>query len=473
MTTSRNLIPHRLTLKDLAADTHRGLVPPGPPKTLSPEVNWLFLDLNSYFASVEQEVRPELRNRPIAVVPSLVDTTCCIAASYEAKYRGVKTGTMVKEAKELCPEIILVEGRHELYTEYHDKIVKAVETCIPVTAVRSIDEMVCQLIGRERSLMTAMDLGQRIKKAIQEQVGSTLRCSIGLAPNQYLAKVATDMEKPDGLVALTKDVLKDALATLQLQDLPGVGARMEKRLNDKGIRSMADLMAVLDHDHGRERTGELWGSVWGQRMWHWLNGDDLIEEDNEHAKSMGHQHVLAPAFRNPESSWAVAHKLMHKAAMRMRKDKLWASRIGLSIGFQGKGKMKGSSPFGPNRSETWSAEIRLLECQDNATLIGALKRLWEERPKGMGYQQPFFLSVVLGGLVPDALHSLTLFDAQDGSEGRKRLAETMDALNNKYGLSTLAPATMLAAFKAAPTRISFRSVPELFDHSVKGISGRL
>jgi len=233
------------------------------------------------------------------------------------------------------------------------------------------------------------------------------------------------------------------------------------------------LMAVLDHDHGRERTGELWGSVWGQRMWHWLNGDDLIEEDNEHAKSMGHQHVLAPAFRNPESSWAVAHKLLHKAAMRMRKDKLWASRIGLSIGFQGKGKMKGSSPFGPNRSETWSAEIRLLECQDNATLIGALKRLWEERPKGMGYQQPFFLSVVLGGLVPDALHSLTLFDAQDGSEGRKRLAETMDALNNKYGLSTLAPATMLAAFKAAPTRISFRSVPELFDHSVKGISGRL
>jgi DNA polymerase-4 len=455
--------------------------PPVRPRTPAPEVNWLFLDLNSYFASVEQEVRPELRNRPVAVVPSMVNTTCCIAASYEAKARGVKTGTMVKEAKELCPEIILVEGRHELYTEYHNKIVAAVNTCIPVTAVRSIDEMVCQLIGRERSLLAAMDLGRRIKEAIRTQVGSSLRCSIGLAPNQYLAKVATDMEKPDGLVALTKDVLKDALRTLKLQDLPGVGARTEKRLNEKGIHSMSDLLAVLEDNHGREKTGELWGSVWGERMWHWLNGDDLIEEDRVVAKSMGHQHVLAPIFRNPEGAWAVAHKLLHKAAMRMRDDHLWASRISLVIAFQGKTRMRGaasvasvlSSPFGPARSESWSAEMRLLECQDNPTLIGALRKLWSARPKGPDYQQPFFLSVTLSDLVPDALHSLTLFDAQDGTGERLRLAEAMDTLNNKYGMSTLAPATMLAAFNSAPTRIAFRSVPELFDHSQKGISNRL
>jgi DNA polymerase-4 len=439
----------------------------------SPELNWLFLDLNSYFASVEQEVRPELRNRPVAVVPSLVDTTCCIAASYEAKARGVKTGTMIREARELCPEIVFVEGRHELYTEYHNKIVAAVQTCIPVTAIRSIDEMVCKLIGRERSLLAAMDLGRRVKEAIRTQVGSTLRCSVGLAPNQYLAKVATDMEKPDGLVALTKDVLKEALPTLKLQDLPGVGARTEKRLNEKGILSMADLMAVLERDHGREATGELWGSVWGERMWHWLNGDDFDMDENEHAKSVGHQHVLAPAFRNAEGAWAVAHKLLHKAAMRMRGEKLWASRIGMSIAFMGKSRMRGSSPFGPNRSESWSSEMRLLECQDNATLIKALRKLWGERPQGPAYRQPFFLSVVLGGLVPEARHTLTLFDAQDGSVGRQRLAETMDSLNHKYGMSTLAPATMLAAYESAPTRISFRSVPELFDHSQKGISGRL
>lgn len=443
-----------------------------------PTVNWLFLDLNSYFASVEQEVRPELRNRPVAVVPSLVDTTCCIAASYEAKAYGVKTGTMVKEAKELCPNIILVEGRHELYTEYHDKIVKAVWTCLPVTAIRSVDEMVCQLIGRERALPTALAIAREIKHAIRTQVGSSLRCSIGLAPNQYLAKVASDMEKPDGLIALTHDILRDALLTRKLQDLPGVGPRMEKRLNAKGVHTMADLMAILDANHGREQAGELWGSVWGERMWHWLNGDDLRDSENEHAKSMGHQHVLAPVFRNPEGSWAVAHKLLHKAAMRMRGDHLWASRLHLSIAFQGKTRMRGSasaisSPFGPSRSESWSAEMRLFECQDNATLIHALRKLWAERPTGHGYQQPFFLSVTLGGLVPDALHSLNLFEAQDGTIERLRLAEAMDTLNHKYGMSTLAPATMLTAYEAAPTRIAFRSVPEIFDHSVKGISNRL
>ncbi|MFC5862804.1 DNA polymerase [Acidicapsa dinghuensis] len=441
--------------------------------TQQPEVNWLFLDLNSYFASVEQEVRPELRNRPVAVVPSLVDTTCCIAASYEAKAFGVKTGTMVKEARELCPNIIFVEGRHELYTEYHKKIVAAVWTCIPVTSIRSIDEMVCQLIGQERPLLAAMDLAKRIKQAIREQVGSTLRCSIGLATNQYLAKVATDMDKPDGLIALTKDILPQALPTLELRDLPGVGARMEKRLNDKGIHTMTDLLAVLERDHGREQAGELWGSVWGERMWHWLRGDDLVEEDRECAKSMGHQHVLAPIFRTPEGAWAVAHKLLHKAAMRMRGDNLWASRISLTIAFQGRTRMKGSSPFGPGRSESWSAEMRLLECQDNPTLIGALLRLWNSRPKDREHQQPFFVSVTLSDLVPDELHSLTLFDSQDGTSERLRLAAAMDTLNHKYGMSTLAPAVMLKAFEAAPTRIAFRSVPEIFDHSKKGISLRL
>ena len=95
-----------------------GAAPPEPePVPGGPAVNWLFVDLNSYFASVEQQDRPELRGKPVGVVPMLADTTCCIAASYEAKAYGVRTGTIVADAKRLCPEIILVEGRHELYTE--------------------------------------------------------------------------------------------------------------------------------------------------------------------------------------------------------------------------------------------------------------------------------------------------------------------------------------------------------------------
>jgi DNA polymerase IV len=119
------------------------------------------------------------------------------------------------------------------------------------------------------------------------------------------------------------------------------------------------------------------------------------------------------------------------------------------------------SSFGvPTRG--WKSEIKLSECQDNAMLIAALRRLWESRPSGQEYDHPYFIGVSLNGLVPDRLHSLNLFDALDGEQSRARLLETMDELNSKYGMSTLAPASMLTAFKAAPTRIAFHSIPELF-----------
>src|SRR5580698_2495270 len=123
-----------------------------------PALNWLFVDLNSYFASVEQEVRPDLRGRPVGVVPMMADTTVCIAASYEAKAFGVKTGTMVGDAKRICAEIVVVEARHELYVDYHHRVVEAVESCLPVTAVLSIDEMACRLLGREQPLLAALEL---------------------------------------------------------------------------------------------------------------------------------------------------------------------------------------------------------------------------------------------------------------------------------------------------------------------------
>ena len=110
---------------------------PAPDPESGPRLNWLFVDMNSYFASVEQDARPELRGRPVAVVPMMADTTCCIAASYEAKAHGVKTGTIVGDAKRICPGLVLVEARHELYVDYHHRIVEAVESCLPVTAVLS------------------------------------------------------------------------------------------------------------------------------------------------------------------------------------------------------------------------------------------------------------------------------------------------------------------------------------------------
>ncbi len=423
-----------------------------------PRIRWLFLDLNSYFASIEQELRPELRDRPIAVVPVMADTTCAIAASYEARAFGVRTGTQVGEAKRLCPGIELVEARHELYVEYHHKIIKAVELCVPVSAVMSIDEMAASLIGREQPLMAALELGRRIKASIRDHVGSTLRCSVGLAPNRYLAKIASDMEKPDGLVALTPDILNKALSGLVLRDLPGVGARMERRLHECGIRTMPQLLAL-----SREQMNDAWGGIGGEKLWHWLRGEDFNDLELEHQKSISQSHVLPPELRTPEGCYAVAHKLLHKAAMRLRTARLWTTHVSLSIKFAVPKSSARKLHNSGIPQAGWSHGTTVIECQDSQTLVEALVKLWALRPQDEQHQKPFYVGVWLGNLVPDHLHTLSLFSGLESESRRTRLSTTMDALNQKYGLDTLMPASMLLAKAAAPTRIAFTSIPDLFE----------
>src|ERR1700759_2576833 len=294
---------------------------------------FLHIDLNSFFASVEQQLHPEYRGKPTAVTATMADTGTIIAASYEAKSFGVKTGTKVGEAKRLCPEIALVNGDHTTYSKYSHEIAAAVERVCPVAHNPSIDEMVCQLLGRERQPQNARKIALAIKQAIRDDVGSTLRCSIGMAPNRYLAKIASDMQKPDGLIGLLPSQLPRAIAHLELRDLPGVGARTEARLNAKGITTMPQLLAL-----DRNGMHKLWDSVWGDRMYHWLRGaatgDDGAPVPADVQKSLGHSHVLAPEHRSPQGSWAVAHKLLHKAAMRLRMEHFYTGSLAVTIRYQ-------------------------------------------------------------------------------------------------------------------------------------------
>ncbi len=454
------------------------------PAQAEPRLRWLFLDLNSYFASVEQQERPELRGRPIAVVPVLADTTACIAASYEAKAFGVKTGVQVGEAKRMCPELVLVEARHEEYVAYHHRIIEAVERCIPVTAVLSIDEMACSLMGREQPLMAALALAARVKQAVREHAGSTLRCSIGLAPNRYLAKIASDMEKPDGLVALTPDILHAALSGLTLRDLPGVGARMEQRLLTAGIRTMPQLLAL-----DRERIHEVWGSTGGEKLWHWLRGEDFNDPTLEHQKSISQSHVLPPELRSEQGAYAVLHKLLHKAAMRLRAARLWTTHVTITIKYVVPKATATKRHLSGIPQSVWAQGCAVIECQDNQTLVEVLQKLWARRPgaaagpslpssteaseaRGRADRPasaqpappgiPFYVGIWLGELVPDHLHTLSLFGELETEKKRTRLASTMDAVNQKYGTSMLAPASMLLAKAAAPTRIAFTNIPDLF-----------
>jgi DNA polymerase IV len=425
---------------------------------------FLHVDLNSFFASVEQQLHPEYRGLPLAVVPTQGDTTCCIAASYEAKALGIKTGTQVGEAKKKCPEIILIEGNHTDYAKYSKLVSDAIELCCPISHTPSIDEVSCQLMGREQEPPRARKIALEIKQSIYKHAGEALRCSIGMAPNRYLAKIASDMQKPDGLIGLLPSQLPRAIAHLELRDLPGVGARTEIRLNNKGITTMEQLLAL-------DRTGmhKLFDSVWGDRMYHWLRGavtgDDGAPVPSEMQKSLGHSHVMAPEHRTPEGSWAVAHKLLHKAAMRLRMEKFHAGAMSVTIRYaltreqvaraEESGR-KAKQHFSGLRHSGWGMEARFSPCQDTLTLLQVLRGVWAKRPEGAEFARPFFVGVTMHNLIPESEFQALLF----GDEGnRAALAATMDKLNLKHGHTTLHFAGMLPAKESAPTRIAFTQIP--------------
>ncbi|MDP2864830.1 MAG: DNA polymerase, partial [Elusimicrobiota bacterium] len=340
-------------------------------------VSWLFLDMNSYFASVEQEMDPSLRGQPVAVVPLLADSTCCIAVSYEGKAFGVKTGTLVGEARRLCPKMKFIVGDHSDYIRYHNKIVEAVESCVPVDSVCSIDEMACRLTGYQRDVQVAGELAAKIKATIKEKVGSSLKCSIGLGPNRYLAKIAADMKKPDGFTVIQPCDLPEILYQLKLRDLTGIGKKTEERLIGNGITSMKQLLSLSPAE-----MNKAWGSVCGEEMWHLLRGENLeIKETGQ--KSISHSHVLPPELRNKAGAMRILKKLTDKAATRLRKEGFFASGLNIYVRFLGQ--------------SAWQARCNLMETQDTLAFIHAIKTLWKELPSGHIYA----VGVAMSGLVPE------------------------------------------------------------------------
>ncbi|HTE41783.1 MAG TPA: hypothetical protein VK629_13210 [Steroidobacteraceae bacterium] len=277
----------------------------------------LFVDFNSYFAAVEQYDEPRLRGRPVGVVPVLAATTCCIAASVEAKQFGVTTGTPVWEAVERCPEIKLVEARPARYVELHHELMDIIQCCIPHGKAESIDEVPCYLIGRERQRVSAEAIARAIKQALLDRFGTAIRCSIGIAPNRFLAKTASDIVKPDGLTVIEQHELPGKLHALELRDFCGIGASMECRLQEAGIHTTEQLCAAT-----REHLRAAWGSIEGERYWLLLRGFDLPDRETTRG-SIGHSHVLGPELRSFAGARAVLFKLLAKAAMRLRHEGIW------------------------------------------------------------------------------------------------------------------------------------------------------
>lgn len=404
-------------------------------------LRYLFMDFDSFFAAVEQQYDPALRGRPVGVVPGAVgvQTTCCIAASYEAKRMGVKTGTGVREARQLCPQIRFVSANHERYVDVHHRSHQAIEPLLHIEKIESIDECYGRLPPHWQVPEVAAARAREIKAALAREIGPLITVSIGLAPNRFLAKMASKMHKPNGLHAIDHADLPQALYSFELSDLTGIGKQMLARLHRNGITTVERLCNASASELGR-----IWGSIYGLQMWKQLRGEEVAEIETTR-QTVSHSHVLAPKMRTPQRALAVIHKQLQKACRRLRAMDYYAGAMTVSV------KM--------DFTWRWEREVRCFPTQDTTTFARHLNRVWEDIPPG---DTPTQVRVVLWKLVPAHAHTPSLFE-EDNNARRIALQRAMDQLTLRYGNQSVfyAPSFQAQEAKAAPMRISFTHIPDL------------
>ncbi|KZK98967.1 DNA polymerase IV [Pseudovibrio sp. Ad5] len=373
----------------------------------------IYIDMDAFFASVEQQMDPALRGKPVAITAVDEKSGCVVAASYEAKSYSVRTGTRVYEARRLCPQLQFRPSRHPLYVKVNQKIARVVDSMAELEYVRSVDEFQVALGGKTASLDQALSLARQIKKAIATQVGSQLRCSIGIGPNQLLAKIAGKLEKPDGLQWLAPENMPDRLSKMKLEDLPGISQGISKRLYKARIYDIPSLYN-LDPRHARL----IWHSVEGERFVRALQGENIPLQETKR-NSYGNSKVLAPQYRVSSQAKLVGRWLVEKAVERMRRDGYCAKRFSLQLRFLPSGG--------------WSQTQSCVASQDTALFLSIYEHLWQIMIK----RRPYLvgsISVQLTDVLPLAERSGELFNFPEPGKPNpnEKLATAVDQINRRY-----------------------------------------
>lgn len=409
----------------------------------------LWVDMDAYFASAEQHLQPRLRGRPVGVVPVFTaqgkpaETSCCIAVSYEARPAGVRTGTAVFEARRLCPDIQLVHARPAEYVRLHHQILAAVDTVLPVHRVYSIDEFACRLMGREKDPIHAAALAVAIKKTLLERFSPALGCSIGIAPNRLLAKVAADMHKPAGLGVIEASMLPACFAGMQLEDWPGISRGMRTRFEAAGVCTTERMYELTESE-----MANIFNSIDGRRWWMLIRGFDLPDKHTVR-RTLGHQHVLPPDKREREAARGVLVRLLTKAAQRLRREGYRACELVCAARLLPQGN--------------WSRRTVLPPTSSTRVLLDVLNAQWHHAPTDTGVRF-LVVAATLGGLVPLADSPSPLFEKEAADE---RLDHAIDRINTRFGYASIGPAS--ADHHAAPMRISFTTIPDLETPDLHGI----
>ena len=371
----------------------------------------LYLDFDGFFASVEQQADKRLRGRPVGVVPFEGTTrTVVIACSREAKAMGCKNIMKVEDAKRLCPDIVLVPQKPDLYRRAHNTLLAEIETVIPIDAVKSIDELTCRLDAHQRH--DPQKLAAEIKKTLAQHVGPFITCSIGFAANRQLAKIAGKRDKPNGVTIWHPQMMPEPLLQVRFEDIPGIGSRMERRLSEIGVVDMHGLYA-MQPKHMRK----VWHSVTGERLWYALHGYDIQAPETERGM-FGHGRVLPPESRTLPTAYEIARLLLVKSARRLRRAGYYCSGLWVWLSI---------------KDGSWSRQRSLPMVHDDAAILDALRIVWQQAEMSLPKRTAIFrVGVTLIDITPASARQMDMLLNYDGE--RKR----WEAVTNRHRCSECA-----------------------------------
>ncbi len=399
----------------------------------------MHVDLNSCFATVEQQANPLLRGKPIAVAAYTTPNGCIVSPSIEAKTYGVKVGMLVREGKLLCPRLIVLSPDPAKYRAVHSQFSTIFRDFSPDVVPKSIDEAVINFsstISLYNEDLTV--IANRIKERMRKDIGEWISCSIGIGTNRFLAKLAAGLKKPDGLEVLTHDNLLATYEKLTLIDLCGINTRYQARLNAYGIYTPLDFFHAPLMKLQKQVFRSICGYYWYLRLRGWeIDAVDFTR------KSFGQSYSLQKQTADPRELGTLLMKLTEKMGRRLRHARYTAHGIHVAVvyhdwTFWHTGRVFDNELF--TTQELFQKVLLVFNKQPERKVVAKLAVSCYNLSSVQGVQE-------------------SLFDTDH--QKRRNVAQAVDEMNDRYGEYVITPALMMGLDKEIIDRIAFGGVKEL------------
>lgn len=421
-------------------------------QNLKPTV--LFVDMNSFFATCEQQVNYWLRRRPVGVCVYTGQFGCVISSSIEAKQKGIGLGLRLDEAMKICPDLVPLETHPTRYREFHVKIIDVLKKYSDNVIPKSIDEAIVNLNGYELLYKDSVAVAKKIQQDIKKEVGDYLKCSIGVAPNAFLAKLGSDIGGTDEICLITPENIDEVLKKLKLTDLPGIAEGMSKRLIRGGIHTPLDLRYA-----SAERLQRICRSIVGL---HWNYRLNFREVDMQ-VHAYKHMQNMRQVSKHQRQNTEVLHELFLSLCMTLEKrmvhNSVFAKRFGVSCSYEETGWYKKEIKKYDDKVKT-SQPI-----QSGIEILQALRRRMEKYSDENNFEDVInnrmtSIGVWVSEFVEDKYVQYTLFGNKMKED---KLRKTVYGIKNKYGTDKILPASELSDEPVLKDVIGFGSIKDLHD----------